>query len=287
MVLRASEVMVVVEVEFLPETVVVGCSVWVQGLLDVCAIEVVVLEVVAVVGVVGGDRVGVVDSVVVCTRVLDVGGIEVDEVALFISDVVVVDVDGMLDVEVAASDGMLDVVDAIAAKMVVDSWEVAVRVDVAVVVGGMDVVEVVDVLDLVPSTWNVDVIGVVVDVVVEVLVDDSGDVDVGFVVVTVGELVVPVVVDVGDAVDVLVDGFGVVEVVVEDVCVVGMFEVVVRMMFVVEASDVVGRIDVVAMDVVVDVGGTVDVSDEVENTEVCTATDETCELSVEYFATVV
>lgn len=272
--------------ELLPETVVVGCSVWVQGLLDVCAIEVVVLEVVAVVGVVGGDRVGVVDSVVVCTRVLDVGGIEVDEEALFISDVVVVDVDGMLDVEVAASDGMLDVVDAIAAKMVVDSWEVAVRVDVAVVVGGMDVVEVVDVLDLVPSTWNVDVIGVVVDVVVEVLVDDSGDVDVGFVVVTVGELVVPVVVDVGDAVDVLVDGFGVVEVVV-DVCVVGMFEVVVRMMFVVEASDVVGSIDVVAMDVVVDVGGTVDVSDEVEDIEVCTAIDETCELSVECFATVV
>lgn len=275
MVLRASEVMVVVEVELLPETVVVGCSVWIQGLLDVCAIEVVVLEVVALVGVVGGDRVGVVDSVVVCTLVFDVGGIEVDEEALFISDVVVVDVDGMLDVEVAASDGMLDVVDAIAAKMVVDSWEVAVRVDVAVVVGGMDVVEVVDVLDLVPSTWNVDVIGVVVDVV-EVLVDDSGDVDVGFVVVTVGELVVPVVVDVGDAVDVLVDGFGVVEVVVEDVCVVGMFEVVVRMI-VVEASDVVGRIDVVA----------VDVSDEVEDTEVCTATDETCELSVECFATVV
>lgn len=285
MVLRASEVMVVVEVEFLPETVVVGCSVWVQGLLDVCAIEVVVLEVVAVVGVVGGDRVGVVDSGVVCTRVLDVGGIEVDEEALFISDVVVVDVDGMLDVEVAASDGMLDVVDAIAAKMVVDSWEVAVRVDVAVVVGEMDVVDVVDVLDLVPSTWNVDVIGVVVDVV-EVLVDDSGDVDVGFVVVTVGELVVPAVVDVGDAVDVLVGGFGVVEVVV-DVCAVGMLEVVVRMMFVVEASDVVGRIDVVAMDVVVDVGGTVDVSDEVEDIEVCTATDETCELSVECFATVV
>lgn len=275
MVLRASEVMVVVEVELLPETVVVGCCVWIQGLLDVCAIEVVVLEVVAVVGVVG-DRVGVVDSVVVCTLVFDVGGIEVDEEALFISDVVVVDVDGMLDVEVAASDGMLDVVNAIAAKMVVDSWEVAVRVDVAVVVGGMDVVEVVDVLDLVPSTWNVDVIGVVVDVVVEVLVDDSGDADVGFVVVTVGELVVPAVVDVGDAVDVLVDGFGVVEVVVEDVCVVGMFEVVVRMI-VVEASDVVGRIDVVA----------VDVSDEVEDTEVCTATDETCELSVECFATVV
>lgn len=204
----------------------------------------------------------------------------------------VVTVDGMLDVVVAAGmldvdvvgEGMLDVADAIAGRTVVDFGEVVVRVDIAGVVdvGDMDV-DVVDVADLLASSRNVDVIGVVVN---GVLVDDSGNVDAGLVVVTVGEVVVAVVVGVGDEVDVLMGGLGVEVVGVEDGCAVGMLEAVVKIMCVVASSDVAGIVEVEMADVV-DVGGAVDVSDEVVDIRRCVETEETRELSAGCFTKVV